>query len=134
MFQLEQPRVLKSHKRPPTGHNLGQLHEEHNHGEENGDAERELFARVGWQREAEQCHRGDDHTRHDQVEAVVQGAPAEADAEGDVDVGVGTTVVQLLVSLAGQREQHPLAVRNVGGDVAVFVVNLQVQCICLVSG
>ena len=58
----------------------------------------EFLPRVWWQREAEHRHGGDQQTRHDQVEEVVHRPPADLDCVGDVQVGLGTTVVNDLIS------------------------------------
>ena len=89
----------------------------------------EFLPRVWRQREAEHRHGGDQQTRHDQVEEVVQGAPPvtanhssvshppanessvsqlstnpsppDLDGEGDVQVGLRTAVVHNLVTGGG---------------------------------
>ena len=63
--------------------------------------ERQLLPRVRWERESQDRHGGDEHARHDQVEEVVERAPADADDEGDVQVGLRAAVVEDLVALAG---------------------------------
>ena len=60
----------------------------------------ELLARVRWESEPKDGHRGDQETRDDQVGEVVQGSPPDFDHKGDVKVRLGTTVVNDLVPIS----------------------------------
>ena len=57
--------------------------------------EGQLLPGVRGQGEAQHRHRGDQHTRDDQVEEVVQRPPPDLDLESDVKIGLRTTVVHL---------------------------------------
>ena len=57
----------------------------------------QLLPRVWGQSEAQHRHGGDQHTRDDQVEEVVQGSPPDLDLESDVKVGLGTAVIHLSI-------------------------------------
>ena len=59
--------------------------------------QRELLPRVRGQREAQHRHGGDQQTRHDQVEEVVERPPADLDGEGDVQVRLRTTLIHHLI-------------------------------------
>ena len=63
--------------------------------------QRELLPRVRGQREAQHRHGGDQQTRHDQVEEVVHRPPADLEGVGDVQIRLGTAVVDNFVSLGG---------------------------------
>ena len=59
--------------------------------------QRELFPRVRRESESKDGHGGDEKTRHDEVEEVVEGSPPDSHDEGDVKVGLGAAVVDHLV-------------------------------------
>ena len=59
-----------------------------------------FLPRIRREGEAEQRHAGDEDTRNDQVEEVVQGSPADVDSEGDVHIWFRATVVCNRVFLA----------------------------------
>ena len=63
----------------------------------------EFLPRIWGEREAQQRHAGDEDAGHDQVEEVVEGAPADVDGEGDVHVGLGAALVDDAVPLT----RHP---------------------------
>ena len=62
--------------------------------------ERKFLSRVWGQSEAEDCHGGDEKTRHYQVVEVVESPPPDLDDEGDVEVGLRTTVVNNFISFS----------------------------------
>ena len=62
--------------------------------------EGQLLPRVRGEGEAEQCHAGDEDTRDDQVEEVVESSPPHLDGEGDVHVGFRAALVHDTVPLA----------------------------------
>ena len=59
----------------------------------------EFLSRVWGQSEAEDCHGGDEKTRHDQIIEIIHRPPSDLDGEGDVQVGLGTTLIDHLISL-----------------------------------
>ena len=59
----------------------------------------QLLSRVWWESEAKDGHRGDEEAGHDQIVEVVHRPPSDLDGEGDVQVGLGTTLVDHLISL-----------------------------------
>ena len=61
--------------------------------------ERKFLSRVWGQSEAEDCHGGDEKTRHDQIIEIIHRPPSDLDGEGDVQVGLGTTLIDHLISL-----------------------------------
>ena len=61
----------------------------------------QLLSGVRGQREAQHRHGGDQQTRHDQVEEVVHRPPADLEGVGDVQIRLGTAVVDNFVSLGG---------------------------------
>ena len=63
--------------------------------------QRELLPRVRGQREAQHRHGGDQQTRHDQVEEVVERPPPDLDGEGDVQVGLRATLINNFISFSG---------------------------------
>ena len=62
--------------------------------------ESQLLPGVRRQGEAEESHRGDQHTGEDQVEEVVEGPPPHFDGEGDVHIRLGAALVDDVVPLA----------------------------------
>ena len=55
--------------------------------------QRELLPGVRGQREAQHRHGGDQQTRHDQVEEVVERPPPNVNSESDVHIGLGAAVI-----------------------------------------
>ena len=72
-----------------------------------------FLPRIWGEREAQQRHAGDEDAGHDQVEEVVERAPADVDGEGDVHVGLGAALIHDAVPLPGHvwQQQQP-AVRE----------------------
>ena len=58
----------------------------------------QFLSRVRGESKAQHCHGGDQETRHDQVEEVVESSPPDLDGEGDVQVWLRAAVVDNFVS------------------------------------
>ena len=58
----------------------------------------QLLPGVRGQREAQHRHGGDQEARHDQVEEVVHRPPPDLDCVGDVQIRLGATIVNDLIS------------------------------------
>ena len=61
----------------------------------------QFLSRVRGESEAQHCHGGDQETRHDQVEEVVESSPPDLDGEGDVQVWLRATLINNFISFSG---------------------------------
>ena len=59
----------------------------------------QFLSRVRGESKAQHCHGGDQETRHDQVEEVVESSPPDLDGEGDVHVRLRATFINDAVPL-----------------------------------
>ena len=62
------------------------------------DSKRQFLSWIRRQSEAKHSHGGNQETRHDEVEEVVESSPSDLDSEGDVKVGFRTTFVDNFIS------------------------------------
>ena len=66
------------------GQDLGDEEEEHDEGEEDGDAEGDLLPRLGRQVEDQDAEEANQHRGQDQVDRVEEGLAPDCYVEGDV--------------------------------------------------
>ena len=100
-----------------SGHVLGNHHHEDGERQQHGDSERDLLPGVRRQPESDQAERGQPETWKDDVEEIVQSPASDDDGKGNVGVRLHAAGVDDLIAFDADRQQLPLAVEYVVGQV-----------------
>ena len=94
--------------------------QEHGEGEEDGDAQGDLLATVGWEVEDEDREEGDEEAGDDEVDGVEERQAADVEGVGDVRVDLLAAVVLDVVLVSWSVDDLPLSTLP-----EVFQVHLQ---------
>lgn len=103
--------------------NFGQQQEEHSQRHKDGNAERDLFARVRGQVEDQDGEECQCDARNYQINRIEQGLAAHRQLEGDVGEGLGAARIVFLITAGGHFEDIPFHLEGGEENAIQILVN-----------